>query len=505
MSGLQTWLPAQDSPEVIVNENFDALSHMAVYAKDPTTTTGLIWGYLGGRWGGHLVAAGTLTLQANSTLYVTVARASGVIVASTSNAAWGNTTAHARVYKLTTGAATVTLIEDHRGGVGGVHGVGAAAGALSGLSDVNMGVPTNGQIFTWSASQGKAIWADPPEGGGGGPGDIGDAKIIGIVLAAEGGGAGAWQRIGADFEAVNADTAYFATHPTYAGIVGQTIDGQAMIKVPAFYVRAGLVPSGTYAGKRYWMVSDRAVDGFALHPAFKDAGLDLEQFWIGKYQGTNDGGTKLGSQAGNAPRVAVNFSGMRGLASARNTAGVTGFALWNIYHLSAIQVLCLIEIGGANSQALIGQGHVSGSSVLNVDNPTVAQASWRGIVGLWGNVWQMVDGIRISGDGTYSVWDAVGTESYQGTSQVAPPDGYPTKMSTDVGEFYDLRALFMPSATASASSAGSTGDRYWRATNAFAYHGGTWSGGADAGLFYMLFHGGDSSSATDIGGRLVKV
>ena len=120
---LQQWQTAQDSPEVPVNENFKALEHVAVYAKDATTTTGLTLGYLGGRWGGFAVAAGTLPLAASSTLYITVSRATGTIGVSSSDASWTNPDAHARVYKLTTGPATVTAIEDHRAGFAGVHGV----------------------------------------------------------------------------------------------------------------------------------------------------------------------------------------------------------------------------------------------------------------------------------------------------------------------------------------------------------------------------------------------
>lgn len=129
---LQQWLPAQDSPEVPVNENFTALEHMAVYAKDATTTTGLNWGYLGGRWGGFAVAAGTLSLAAGSTLYLTVGRATGVLSASNSDAAWSNTDSYARVYKLTTGPGTVTAVEDHRAGFGGVHGISNSGGSSGG-------------------------------------------------------------------------------------------------------------------------------------------------------------------------------------------------------------------------------------------------------------------------------------------------------------------------------------------------------------------------------------
>lgn len=121
---LQPWLPAQDSPEVIVNENFEALSHMATFAKDPATTTGLTWGYLGGRWGGFAITAGTLTLPASSTVYVVVHRATGVVSVAAVADNWNAGLQYARVYKLVTGAATVTAAEDWRAGRGGVHGVG---------------------------------------------------------------------------------------------------------------------------------------------------------------------------------------------------------------------------------------------------------------------------------------------------------------------------------------------------------------------------------------------
>ena len=129
---LQQWLAAQDSPEVPVNENFKALEHMAVYAKDATTTTGLTWGWLGGRWGGFAVAAGTLALAASSTLYLTVNRATGVLSVSNSDVAWSNTDSYARAYKLTTGPSTVTAVEDHRAGFGGVHGISNSGGSSGG-------------------------------------------------------------------------------------------------------------------------------------------------------------------------------------------------------------------------------------------------------------------------------------------------------------------------------------------------------------------------------------
>lgn len=131
MSVLQPWLPAQADPQVPVNENFTAVEHIAVYGKDATHTSGLTWGYLGGRWGGFAIVAGTVVLMANATSYVVVERATGALSVSTATANWNNTAAYARVYKLTTGPATVTAVEDWRAGEGGVHGGGSGANLLN--------------------------------------------------------------------------------------------------------------------------------------------------------------------------------------------------------------------------------------------------------------------------------------------------------------------------------------------------------------------------------------
>ena len=331
------------------------------------------------------------------------------------------------------------------------------------------------------------------------------AQIIGIVCTATGGGAGTWQRVDENFNAITTTAATFNNHPTYAGVVAQTVDGQAMMKVPKYYLKTGTVPSGTYAGKRYWMVSDQPVSGFSVHPAFMNAGAQIDQFWVGKYQGTNDGGTKLGSAAGVTPLVSIDFPTMQARATARNTGGVTGFGLWNIYQLSAIQTLALIEMGGADSQTLIGQGHVSGSSALATDNATVARATWRGIVGLWGNVWQMVDGLQTDASSKYKIWDKNGNKTYQTTSLTAPTSNYPVTMATATGTDYDLATVFAAETTNATAGNGTYGDYFWQVASCVAYHGGNWAYGANAGLFYLNVSNDASNSNTSVGGRLAKV
>ena len=133
---LQQWVNSQANPEVVVNENFAILAGLAVYGRDPTTTTGLTWGFEGGRWSGFAVTSGTLSLTASQTNYLTVNRATGVLSASTSIAAWNDTANHARAYLIVAGTSTVTSFEDHRVGGSGVFSV-ASTGGGSTLVPVN--------------------------------------------------------------------------------------------------------------------------------------------------------------------------------------------------------------------------------------------------------------------------------------------------------------------------------------------------------------------------------
>lgn len=339
-------------------------------------------------------------------------------------------------------------------------------------------------------------------------------RTIGLVQVATGGGAGTYQRVDADFAPIsNPGSAWFNNHAVFGGIVTTTIDGQVMVKIPKFYFKAGTVPSGTYAGKAYWMISDRPVSGFSVHPAFIGAGgVERDQIWVGKYQASTSGG-KLQSVAGVAPRVSVDFPTARAEAYARNVGGVSGFRLWSYYDLAAIQMLATIEMGGLDMQSLIGQGRVSQTSAANVDASDVAQATWRGIVGLWGNVWQMVDGLKRNGGNwwrwQYNVPGNTTTSDfatgYVNTSRSAlTTSGYPVTFDATL-----LAAgIIVPATVDGAASNGSTGDHFWSNTNTddrIAYHGGDWGHGAYAGLFCLNAYNAPSYANGNIGARLAKV
>ena len=339
------------------------------------------------------------------------------------------------------------------------------------------------------------------------------AIIIGLVQVATGGGAGTYVRIDENFAPKTTDAAFFNNHPTYAGIIQQTIDGQSMIKIPKFWFKAGTVPSGTYAGKVYWMISDQPVSGFSVHPAFIGAGgAELAQIWVGKYQASASGG-KLQSVTGAAPRVSMDFPTARSEAYARNVSGVSGFRLWSYYDLAAIQMLATIELGGLDMQSLVAQGRVSQSSAANVDASDVVAAQYRGITGLWGNVWQMVDGLKRNG-GTWWRWqyNVPGSATTNDFATGYANTGVAAQTASEYPVTFQSTLLaagiIVPATVDGTASNGSTGDYFWSNTNTddrISYHGGYWGNGADAGLFALSVYDAPSFAGTSLGCRLAKV
>ena len=130
------------------NDLFNSTSPAALYARNPATTTGLTWGYIGGRFltdsdGSESIANGTLSLTGSNTNYIVAARADGAVSASTSNTNWGgddDDPPHAdyiRLYKVVTGASSITSYGDYRSAFSGGSGGGGSftGGTLTSASN----------------------------------------------------------------------------------------------------------------------------------------------------------------------------------------------------------------------------------------------------------------------------------------------------------------------------------------------------------------------------------
>jgi hypothetical protein len=333
------------------------------------------------------------------------------------------------------------------------------------------------------------------------------ALIYGIAQVTTGGTAGSWARVDADGNNLTLITTDFDNHPVWGGMVTETIDGQVMVKVPKFYFKVGTAPVGSdRAGKKCWWISDAPVTGFALYPAFMDTGVEINQFWMGAYEASDDAGTSVKSVAGVAPLASVSFDGFVTRIAARNTGGVDGFHMPDIHELGAVQMLALIEMGTPDAQSAISVGNDTGA----VQNTGVAADVYRGIYQLWSNVLMWVDGLRTTTAGTIKIYDDQGNQTWVviDTGLSANRSGWPVTMKEDVGTGYDLTGLFIADTLDATEINGTYADMqylYKPTTEDFVCrHGGYWTGYAGFGLFYVSV--GDTSSYTNAhyGARLAK-
>lgn len=110
---MQNVAAAQVSAEVPINENFTNLLWAELYARNPLTTTGLTWGYVGGQWPINglptTIANGTVALTASSTNYVGLSQAGTVV-----NTVTTRNPLHVPLFTVVTGASSITSYTDTR-------------------------------------------------------------------------------------------------------------------------------------------------------------------------------------------------------------------------------------------------------------------------------------------------------------------------------------------------------------------------------------------------------
>lgn len=278
----------------------------------------------------------------------------------------------------------------------------------------------------------------------------------------------------------------------WSGIVRETLStGDVMVKIPRFWYRRY-----RKGNVEYIKIADKATSGFTLHPAFNHSGVEKDYLYVGAYITTS--GNK--SASGARPLANQTRATMRSNAKAKGT----GWGIIDIAALSAIQMLILVEFANNNVQSIIGRGYCDGNSSAlstgtcnNVSGLTGRPAGtdgkvdvvWRGIEGLWGNIWEWVDGVNWNG-GTYYVCndpskykDNTATDyvalSFKGATNWSK--SYITQEGLDSdGNDY----VMLPSATGSGSETTYVCDSCWSSTG---WHnlgcGGSWSDDSSCGLF----------------------
>lgn len=286
----------------------------------------------------------------------------------------------------------------------------------------------------------------------------------------------------------------------YNAIKDVTIDGQAMIWYPKTYVRALELPeTAQYAGKYAWQISEFPQEGFHVHRAFIDSsGKERDGFYLGKYEASNQSGVP-GSIAGATPWVNINTPTAIAACKKRNTDASndakTGWHIENCFEYWYVSLLMLIDLGNADTYTAIGAG---GQGSLQKCGST--NAVWRGLYEHWANVWEIVDGCKMDGNGIVQIWDTTG-ETYVSTGKKLADSG----IARGSGTGYDLSDTFIPAADGKGSSfSATTSDGVWTGSNTVTYLGGGWSYGSSDGAFTFFGGDGASSSYAGLGFRLAK-
>ena len=300
----------------------------------------------------------------------------------------------------------------------------------------------------------------------------------------------------------------------WSGIVRETLStGDVMVKIPKFYFqryREGNI--------EHIRIADKKTTGFELHPAFKHAGVEVDYIYVGAYKTSSNNK----SVSGASPQVSQTRATFRSNAKAKGA----GWSLLDVAVLSAIQMLMLVEFATNNMQSAIGRGYcdrnsaaISTGSCNSVANLTGRPAGtdgnvdvvWRGIEGLWGNVWECVDGVNWN-NGTYYVCNdpskyADDTEtnytalSFKGATNWS--SSYITEEGLDTG---DNEHVMLPAAAGSGSESTYDCDACRSSKGWMIFRrGGDWYYGSMYGLFAADLSDSSSLSHTDGGSRLLYI
>lgn len=266
-------------------------------------------------------------------------------------------------------------------------------------------------------------------------------KCIGVAKLADGGGSGVWNWIDYNIGSfpdpqdpsttrtvgygnfVRPSIDYFDNHPIYSNIKEVEIDGQVMIRIPKFYYK-------NVEHHEIWISPDQEDSTFKVHPAFMVSGSPVDCFYFSKYNGSLDSSNKMESLPNRTVVGGLSKANAKTYIEKRNTGGVSGFCMPNIYMWSAIQTLFLIEYASTNARAAFSNDSpvAPGGST---SNPISMKNTYRGMSGLFSQISIHLDGYKQATGGAFSVWDNLGNKTY--VSAGTFPSTYSTTMGSGYG------------------------------------------------------------------------
>lgn len=311
----------------------------------------------------------------------------------------------------------------------------------------------------------------------------------------------------------NAGHSDFDNVMPWKGIIRETLfTNDVMVKIPKFYYRR--YQEGNIERIQ---IADNPENGFNVHPLFTHNGEESDYAYIGAYKTSNDNK----SVSGVSPQVNQTRATMRNNAKSKGA----GWSLMDIAALSAIQMLMLVEYADNNTQKVIGRGYCDGNSGAlqtgscnNVPGLTGRPAGtdgkvdviYRGIEGIWGNVWEWVDGVNFN-NGTFyvcnnqSMYADNTATGYTALSYEAPTnlDGYIKEEGLDTGI---NTHVMLPIAASGSSETTYFCDYVHTSTDWKVFlHGGLWMNGSHCGLFCTYLSYNSLDLFPNIGSRLLYI
>lgn len=246
------------------------------------------------------------------------------------------------------------------------------------------------------------------------------------------------------------------------------------------------------------------------YKAFQRGSTDKDEFYLGRYKGFIDSSGKLRSYSGTTP------TGNQTIGKFREAAHKTGQGYENsgFYQLVWRQCLYMVKYLAKNSQLIVGQGYVGGSSVTKTGGTDgkgdtygtqtkTDQVILFGLEDFWGNIWEWIDGLAT--DASYNI--LTNTDNFQddgkGSGYVSTSSG----LSSDTGGYMkdvqgtnDTGFVFKTSGGSATTYFCDGGALYDACVALF---GGYCSYGDYAGVCYLLVDTAASGSHASVGGRVM--
>lgn len=266
-------------------------------------------------------------------------------------------------------------------------------------------------------------------------------------------------------------------------------------------------------------IANEETEGFLVSPAHADRGDGAGErnvVYVGRYHCADDYKSKTGVEP---VRSKTRDQFRQGIHSLGSDIWQYDFAMY-----WTIAMLYLVEFADWNSQAKIGYGCGTGSSVANegatdamqyhtgtnaANRTTYGEVQYRYIEGLWSNVYDWVDGIYFNNTDVYCIKNPADFSDTTGGTLV----GTRANISNDIKAFFEPSATgfeyaLYPSETISDSNYTKyvTDDCDFNTSGVVLRVGGYYNNHAQyCGLFCMYGYYSASSSSSYIGSRLMKL